>query len=137
MTVTLERYQIKRPALTVIQSDAQNDEYIAALLELEKQPHLSADDRKYANLLAVLIENYEKEHHPIADVSPLAVLTELMTANNLRQKDLASIFGGESVVSEVLNGKRQLNKQQIERLSKRFAVSPAVFFPKSARTAAR
>jgi HTH-type transcriptional regulator / antitoxin HigA len=55
-------------------------------------------------------------------------LRELMEANNLPQKDLIPEFGTESIVSEVLNGRRQLNKDHIERLSKRFRISPAVFF---------
>ena len=45
-----------------------------------------------------------------------------------QQKDLADVFGTESIVSEVLSGKRELNKDQIKRLSERFQVSPAVFF---------
>jgi HTH-type transcriptional regulator/antitoxin HigA len=49
-------------------------------------------------------------------------------ANGLRQKDLASIFGSESVISEVLSGKRDITKAHIEKLSKRFNISPAVFF---------
>ena len=52
----------------------------------------------------------------------------LMDANDLRQKDLAPIFGSESIVSEVLHKKRVLNKTHIEKLSKRFHVSPAAFF---------
>lgn len=56
------------------------------------------------------------------------VLTELMSANNLKQCDLALLFGSESMVSEILNGKRELNKHQMERLSRRFKVSPALFF---------
>jgi len=51
-----------------------------------------------------------------------------MDANNLRQKDLAPMVGSESVVSEVLGGKRELNKHHIEKLSKQFGVSRAVFF---------
>jgi HTH-type transcriptional regulator / antitoxin HigA len=47
----------------------------------------------------------------------------------LKQRDLSSDLGGESVVSEVLSGKRKLNAKHIEQLSKRFHVSPAVFFP--------
>jgi hypothetical protein len=38
------------------------------------------------------------------------------------------LFGSESIVSEVLSGKRELNKNHIERLSKKFKVSPALFF---------
>ena len=51
-----------------------------------------------------------------------------MAANNLKQKDLAPLFGSESIVSEVLHGKREMNKQHIEKLSRRFNVSPALFF---------
>jgi HTH-type transcriptional regulator/antitoxin HigA len=51
-----------------------------------------------------------------------------MTANDLRQKDLAPLFGSESIVSEVLSGKRGLNKRHIEKLSRRFKVSPELFF---------
>jgi HTH-type transcriptional regulator / antitoxin HigA len=58
----------------------------------------------------------------------LAILAELMSANGLREKDLVPLFGAESIVSEVLSGKRELNKNHIERLSKKFKVSPALFF---------
>jgi HTH-type transcriptional regulator/antitoxin HigA len=51
-----------------------------------------------------------------------------MEEHNLRQKDLVDVFGTESIVSDVLNGKRELNKEHIRRLSERFKVSPAVFF---------
>jgi len=112
----------------VITSDAQNERYIAALLELEKKERLSAKEKEFAELLTVLIEAYEDEHYPIRATSPVEVLVHLMEANNLKQKDLAPLLGSESVVSEVLRGKRELNKHHIERLSKRFGVSPAVFF---------
>ena len=76
----------------------------------------------------MLVEAYEEQHYPVRESSPVAVLTELMNANDLRQKDLAPVFGAESIVSEVLSGKREMNKNHIERLSKKFNVSPAVFF---------
>ena len=53
----------------------------------------------------------------------------LLEQHGLKQRDLAAYLGGESVVSEVLSGKRKLNATHIELLSKRFHVSPAVFFP--------
>ena len=112
----------------VITSDAQSERYISVLLELEKKDRLSAKEREFAELLTVLIEAHEDERYPIRAPSPVEVLVHLMEANNLKQKDLAPLFGSESVVSEVLRGKRELNKHHIERLSKRFGVSPAVFF---------
>ncbi|HKM67589.1 MAG TPA: helix-turn-helix domain-containing protein [Candidatus Acidoferrum sp.] len=112
----------------VITSDAQNERYIAVLLELEKKERLSAKEREFAELLTVLIEAYEDERYPIQAANPVEVLTALMEANNLKQKDLAPLLGSESLVSEVLRGKRELNKHHIQRLSERFNVSPAVFF---------
>jgi HTH-type transcriptional regulator/antitoxin HigA len=96
--------------------------------KLSSKENPTPEEEKYARVLMTLIEAYEEEHDPIPDASPVEVLRALMDANNLRQKDLASIFGSESIVSEVLHKKRELNKNQIEKLSKRFHVSPAVFF---------
>jgi HTH-type transcriptional regulator/antitoxin HigA len=91
----------------------------------------TSDEEKYAAVLLTLIEAYEEEHHSIPDAPPEEILRTLMDANDLRQKDLVPIFGSESIVSEVLHRKRALNKTHIEKLSKRFHVSPAVFFPRT------
>jgi len=88
----------------------------------------SAEEEKYAEVLLTLVEAYEEEHHSIADASPVEVLRTLMDANGLRQRDLVPIFGSESIVSEILHRKRHLNKTHIEKLSKRFRISPAAFF---------
>jgi HTH-type transcriptional regulator/antitoxin HigA len=130
MTVTaIEKYTLHDlPAPKVIASEAQHDQYVSALLELERRKHLTSPERSYAELLTLLIEAYEEEHYPIRGASPVEVLRELVTANNLRQKDLTSELGSESIVSEILSGKRELNKRHIEKLSARFNVSPAVFF---------
>jgi HTH-type transcriptional regulator/antitoxin HigA len=130
MIVTaIEKYNIKGfSAPQPITSAAQNEHYIEVLYNLERRGRLSAAEEKYAELLTVLIEAYEEEHYPIRAASPVEVLVELMAANNLKQKDLAPLLGSESVVSEVLSGKRELNKQHIARLSQRFKLSPSVFF---------
>ena len=112
----------------VITSEAQYDRYVSVLLSLEKKGRQTAKEKEFAELLTVLIEAFEDERYPVRAASSVEVLVELMSANNLKQKDLAPLLGSESVVSEVLRGKRELNKGQIERLSKRFNVSPAVFF---------
>jgi HTH-type transcriptional regulator/antitoxin HigA len=51
-----------------------------------------------------------------------------MQANQLKQKDLLDIFGTPSIISEVLGEKRGLTVEHIRRLSRRFHVSPEVFF---------
>jgi HTH-type transcriptional regulator/antitoxin HigA len=80
-------------------------------------------------LLTLLIERNEGENYSLPKAAPADVLRSLLGQHGLRQRDLAEDLGGESVVSEVLSGKRRLNASHIEQLSKRFRVSPAVFFP--------
>ena len=79
-----------------------------------------------AELLTLLIEDFEEKHYALNASTPVDVLNELMSANNLKQKDLLDIFGTPSIVSEVLHGKRQFTTEHIRRLSRRFRVSPEV-----------
>jgi len=115
-------------APTVIHSDEQNEEYIRVLWKLEHKSKLSDEESRLAELLTLLITDYEEKHYQMRAATPLEVVEELMATNNLKQRDLVDVFGTESIVSEVLNGKRELNKDHIKRLSERFAVSPALFF---------
>jgi HTH-type transcriptional regulator / antitoxin HigA len=123
-----EKYALEASSPTPIASESQHKEYLSVLDKLAHKENPTAQEEKYAEVLITLIEAYEEEHHAIPGASPVQVLRALMDANNLRQKDLVPIFGSESVVSEVLHKKRALNKSHIEKLSKRFHISPAVFF---------
>ena len=52
-----------------------------------------------------------------------------MEQNGLTQGDLQKEIGKQPYVSDILKGKKKLTAGQIDRLSNRFGVSPAVFFP--------
>lgn len=123
-----EKYALEVSSPMPITSERQHEEYLSVLDRLARKANPTKEEEKYAEVLMTLIEAYEEEHYSIPDASPVEVLRALIEANALRQKDLVPIFGTESIVSEVLRGKRELNKTHIERLSKRFRVSPAVFF---------
>jgi HTH-type transcriptional regulator/antitoxin HigA len=123
-----EKYVLEANSPTPITSERQHEEYLSVLDKLAGKEHPTSEEEKYAEVLVTLIEAYEEEHHAIPNASPLEVLRALMEANDLRQKDLVPIFGTESVVSEVLSKKRELNKGHIGKLSKKFGVSPALFF---------
>ena len=73
------------------------------------------------------VESYENKNHALPDATPAAVLAYLMEEHNLKQTDLAEELGGQSIVSAILNGKRELNTRQVKALATRFNVSPAVF----------
>jgi HTH-type transcriptional regulator/antitoxin HigA len=85
-------------------------------------------EKERTELLTLLIEDFEEKQYSLPRAKPLEVLQFLMDQHGLKQKDLVDVFGTPSIVSEVLNGKRELNKDHIKRLSERFHVSPEVFF---------
>ena len=112
----------------VIRSEAENERCIAKLEELDRKGNrMTAAERRMAELLTLLIEDFEEKHYALKSSSPVDVLNELLHANNLKQKDLLDVFGTPSIVSEVLHGKRRLTTEHIRRLSRRFHVSPEVF----------
>ncbi|OGT18469.1 MAG: hypothetical protein A3J49_13085 [Gallionellales bacterium RIFCSPHIGHO2_02_FULL_57_16] len=79
------------------------------------------------DLVTKEVESYEATNHAMPDASPAAVLTYLMAEHNLKQTDLTGELGGQSIVSAILNGKRELNIRQVKALATRFNVSPSVF----------
>lgn len=91
------------------------------------------DDRvavgQYLSAVIPFIEQYEKKKFPIGPATPEEVLGYLMEQHDLSQYDLAKDLGGQPVVSQILRGKRKLTREHIERLSKRFGVTPATFYP--------
>ena len=119
---------IERGAPHVIESEDQLAAYTKALYRLTAEPHPTRAQVKAIELLTLLIERYEEERYSFPNASPADVLRFLIDRHGLKQRDLARELGGESVVSEILSGKRKLNATHIEHLSRRFRVSPAVFF---------
>jgi HTH-type transcriptional regulator/antitoxin HigA len=128
MIAVSEKYALEVKSPAPITSERQHKEYLSVLDRLASKENPTDEEEKYSEVLMTLIEAYEEGHYPVPDAPAVEVLRALMDANDLRQKDLIPIFGSESIVSEVLHKKRGLNKAHIEKLSKRFHVSPAVFF---------
>ncbi|MDY6800896.1 MAG: helix-turn-helix domain-containing protein [Bacteroidota bacterium] len=67
-------------------------------------------------LLSLLVELYEKEHYPIETPNPIEAIKFRMEQMNLKQSDVAPLFGGKTRVSEVLHGKRTLSLKMITLL---------------------
>ncbi|MDA3954966.1 MAG: helix-turn-helix domain-containing protein [Bacteroidales bacterium] len=75
-----------------------------------------------AELLAILIENYEEEHYPIEAPDPIEAIRFRMEQMNMNKKDLAKIIGYKSRVSEILNRKRKLSLNMIRQLHKKLKI---------------
>jgi len=113
----------------VIRSEEENEYFTEELRRLEeREAEWGEAERRFAELLTLLIEDFEERSYSLPKASPLAAVAFLMDKRGLKQKDLADVFGTPSVVSEVLSGKRKLNKGHIQKLSERFGVSPELFF---------
>jgi HTH-type transcriptional regulator/antitoxin HigA len=81
-------------------------ERLDVLMRLDPQPGSAEEDE--LELLGLLIDTYEKHHFPMVTPSATEAIRFRMEQMGLKQKDLASILGGKSRVSEVLSGKRPL-----------------------------
>lgn len=79
------------------------------------------------DLVTKEVETYEANQQKMPEATPAQVLAFLMEEHNLKQTELAEELGGQSIVSAILNGKRELNTRQVKALAERFKVSPAVF----------
>lgn len=116
-----------RPILT-IRNEREYDQAVARLNLLldkigtnEKHPLYSLLDT-----LGTLIHAYEEKHISMPDANGGEMLQFFMEEHGLTQSDLPEV-GSQGVVSEILNGKRELNVRQIRALAERFHVSPGVF----------
>jgi HTH-type transcriptional regulator/antitoxin HigA len=120
---------IERGAPHLIGIEEQLAAYTKALYRLTSEARPTPAQVEAIELLTLLIERFKEAHFALPKASPADILRFLLDRHGLKQRDPAAELGGESVVSEVLSGKRKLNAMHIDQLSKRFHVSPAVFFP--------
>lgn len=113
--------------LVSIRDDVHLTEAMAVIDQLTEQSELSAAEDAYLGALTDLVETYDDAHVSIPPTSGVDALRHLMEANDLSQADLAPLFGGASVISEVLSGKRRLSLTHIQRLAARFGLPADVF----------
>ena len=111
----------------VIHTEAENERCTTVLENLLRKKRRTAEEKRLAELLTLLIEKFEEREYALPTAGPIDMLRHLMDSNHLRQVDLLDVFGTASVVSEVLKGKRDLSKTHITKLSQRFHLSPALF----------
>lgn len=112
-----------------IDSDAEYDRLEAIFADLlNKGENLAPEEDALFDLLADLLEDYEKRTFPRDEnCSPAQMLRIVMEHSETKQKDLIDIFKTQSVVSEVLNEKREINKNQAKALAKRFKMHIEAF----------
>ena len=120
--------QLLRRALPhVIRTDEEHERLADELLRLDEIETPTAEEKELAELLTVLIDDYEERRFPIRKASPQQNLRHLMEARNLTQKDLWKVFGSKGITSEVFHGKRSISKTQAKKLAAFFHVPADLF----------
>lgn len=74
------------------------------------------------DVLATLIDSYEKINFPIEAPDPVEAIKYIMEERGLERKDLEKAIGDKSKVSEILNRKRELSKRMIRALHHNFGI---------------
>lgn len=115
-------------SLFVIQSEADYDRAVDRLNQLVDEVGTSEQHplSELLDTLGTLIHAYEETHYLMPESSGVEMLHFFMEEHELSISDLPEL-GTAAVVSEILEGKRELSISQIRALAKRFHVSPAVF----------
>lgn len=112
----------------VIETKQENERMIAELEKLDMRGRpLTAEEEKLAQLMTVLIQQFEEAHYPLGQAKPVEALNVLMEDRKLRQRDLIPVLGARCVISDILNGKRSISKTHARKLAKIFHVPVSLF----------
>jgi HTH-type transcriptional regulator/antitoxin HigA len=118
---------LRRTLPHVIRTEGECARLTNELMRLDERDDLTLEEKELAELLTVLIDNYEQHRYPVPKANPQQVLKHLMEARNLTQKDLWKIFRSKGITSEVFHGKRSISKTQAKKLAQFFHVSAELF----------
>lgn len=127
---TIQHWKHISPIIHEPQTD---DEYDQLASMLDRLLDIVGDDEDHelmglVDVISHMISMYDDAHEEqLSEGSGLDALKFLMDQHGLDQSDLKNEIGSQGVVSEILNGKRQLNITHIKKLAKRFHVTPATF----------
>lgn len=116
----------------LIKTETEYDEVLKRIDEIfDAKPNTAEGDE--LELLAVLVELYEKEKYPIKTPDPISAIKFRMEQQELKQTDLVKYIGSKSKVSEVLSGKRALSLNMIRNLSEGLGIPADVLIKEPAK----
>ncbi|OUL31835.1 transcriptional regulator [Nostoc sp. RF31YmG] len=119
----LSQYQPK-----LIRDEQENEKALAIVEELMHRSNRSPEEDEFYELLIILIEKFEQEYYlPGKASQPDSILHFLMEQRDIKESDLVGVIGSQRIVSEVLNGKQEINKAQAKALGEFFRVDTGLF----------
>jgi HTH-type transcriptional regulator/antitoxin HigA len=128
---TLSNYYIKLITTFPPRPITNEEELIATQNQINSildQGNITQDDKDYLKVLGTLVYDYEQQHEKMPTLKGVALLQALLEESELQPKDLVSILESESIVLDVLNGKRKLTEKEIQDLAVFFKIDPSYLF---------
>ena len=95
-------------------------------MELLFDAPVNTPESDEADILGLLLDEYEKKHYPIEAPDPIEAIKIRMEEMQLKQKDLVFVIGSRSRVSDILNRKRKLTVEMIRKLNRQLNISPGI-----------
>ena len=108
-----------------IKTDTDYQEALQRLDELF-DAKIGSPESDEADIIALLVDNYENEYYPIEAPDPIEAIKIRMEEMQIKQIDLVPEIGGKSRVSEILNKKRRLTVDMIRKLTVRLNLSASL-----------
>lgn len=105
-----------------IKTDSDYQITLSRLEEIFDAP-IGTPESDEADILGLMIDEYEKKHYPIGAPDPIEAIKIRMEEMQLKQLDLVPEIGGKSRVSEILNRKRKLTVDMIRKLAAKLNLS--------------
>jgi HTH-type transcriptional regulator/antitoxin HigA len=122
---------VKKFPLKIITNSQQNEKALVRFEELihaSNRGKLSPGESDYMDVLSLLIRDYESTIHTFEKPEGREMVRFFMQQHELKQRDMVPhIFETQSIVSEVLNGKKKLTIDHIKRLADHFKVKAELF----------
>ena len=110
--------------LKPIKTSKQHKEYLTRAYELmQKDIEPDTIESDELEVISILIEQYEKDKHPIAPPSPIEAILFRLDQMGMKKSELKNILGSRSRVSEILSGKRSLSLKMIRKLHEQLGIS--------------
>ena len=105
--------------LKPIKNKRQYEEALVRIYELiQKGVKPESKDSDELEILSILVKEYELEHYPVPNPSPLEAIKFRLEQMGMSEAELSHILGYRSRKSEILSGKRKLNLTMIRKLNK-------------------
>ena len=98
-----------------------------ALREIERLWNAApgTEEREIVGVLADLVELYESRHYRVPDADPIEVLEFAISDMGRSQKELGIVLGSSSRASEVMNRRRALTIDMIDKISRAWHIPVA------------